>query len=219
MRIVIPGGTGQVGQILARHFHSQGHDVTVLTANPTTRSLAHRLLGWPDPRPLGHRIRTERRLHQPRRTQRQLPLHTAPTANPSTTRASKPPTCSTTPSPPSQPPARLAQRNHRDHLSPRSRPSHGRSHRRTGRQRTRRPRHLELLHRVAKAWEDAFFATPTPRTRKVAMRSAITFSPDPGGVFDVFLSLVRLGLGGTKAQAASSSPGFTKPTSSAPSNS
>jgi NAD dependent epimerase/dehydratase family enzyme len=34
MRIVIPGGTGQVGQILARHFHSQGHDVTVLTRTP-----------------------------------------------------------------------------------------------------------------------------------------------------------------------------------------
>ena len=41
-------------------------------------------------------------------------------------------------------------------------------------------------------------------------------SPDPGEVFDVFLSLVRHGLGGTTAQADSSSPGFTKPTSSAP---
>ena len=41
---------------------------------------------------------------------------------------------------------------------------------------------------VAKAWEEAFFSTPTPRTRKVALRSAMTFSPDPGGVFDVFLS-------------------------------
>jgi NAD dependent epimerase/dehydratase family enzyme len=50
---------------------------------------------------------------------------------------------------------------------------------------------------VAKAWEEAFFSTPTPRTRKVALRSAMTFSPDPGGVFDVFLSLVRHGLGGT----------------------
>jgi uncharacterized protein (TIGR01777 family) len=50
---------------------------------------------------------------------------------------------------------------------------------------------------VAKAWEEAFFATETPRTRKVALRSAMTFSPDPGGVFDVFLGLVRRGLGGT----------------------
>jgi uncharacterized protein (TIGR01777 family) len=50
---------------------------------------------------------------------------------------------------------------------------------------------------VAKAWEQAFFSTETPRTRKVALRSAMTLSPDRGGVFDVFLNLVRYGLGGT----------------------
>ena len=50
---------------------------------------------------------------------------------------------------------------------------------------------------VAKGWEEAFFSTPTPRTRKLALRSAMTFSPDPDGVFDVFLNLVRHGLGGT----------------------
>ena len=30
MRIVIPGGSGQVGQVLARHFHQDGNHVTVL---------------------------------------------------------------------------------------------------------------------------------------------------------------------------------------------
>ena len=50
---------------------------------------------------------------------------------------------------------------------------------------------------VAKAWEDAFFSTPISGTRKVALRSAMTLSPDRGGVFDVFLGLVRYGLGGT----------------------
>ena len=30
MRIVIPGGSGQVGRMLARHWHSNGHMVTVL---------------------------------------------------------------------------------------------------------------------------------------------------------------------------------------------
>jgi uncharacterized protein (TIGR01777 family) len=52
--------------------------------------------------------------------------------------------------------------------------------------------------RVAKGWERAFFETPTPRTRKVAMRSALTLSPDRGGIFDVLLGLVRYGLGGTQ---------------------
>ncbi len=49
---------------------------------------------------------------------------------------------------------------------------------------------------VAKAWEETFFSTPTPLTRKIAIRSAMTFSPDRGGVFDVLLGLVRHGLGG-----------------------
>jgi uncharacterized protein YbjT (DUF2867 family) len=29
MRIAIPGGTGQVGTILARRFHQDGHEVIV----------------------------------------------------------------------------------------------------------------------------------------------------------------------------------------------
>jgi len=49
---------------------------------------------------------------------------------------------------------------------------------------------------VAKSWERAFFESDTPRTRKVALRSAMTMSPDAGGVFDVLLRLVRFGLGG-----------------------
>jgi uncharacterized protein (TIGR01777 family) len=49
---------------------------------------------------------------------------------------------------------------------------------------------------VAKDWESAFFETPTPRTRKVALRSAITFSPTPGNAFEILLNLVRFSMGG-----------------------
>jgi len=49
---------------------------------------------------------------------------------------------------------------------------------------------------VAKDWEAALFAAQTPRTRKVAMRSAITFSPVSGNAFGILLNLVRFGLGG-----------------------
>ena len=49
---------------------------------------------------------------------------------------------------------------------------------------------------VARAWERELAAAATPRTRKVAMRSAMIMSPDRGGVFDVLLGLVRRGLGG-----------------------
>ena len=50
---------------------------------------------------------------------------------------------------------------------------------------------------VAKAWEAAAVDTCPPTTRLVLLRSAMTMSPDRGGVFDVLLGLARHGLGGT----------------------
>lgn len=52
---------------------------------------------------------------------------------------------------------------------------------------------------VAKAWEAAATAVPLPRTRTVLLRSAMTMTPDRGGIFDVLLALVRFGLGGAPA--------------------
>jgi uncharacterized protein len=49
---------------------------------------------------------------------------------------------------------------------------------------------------VATGWEQEFFAARTPGTRKIALRSAMTMSPDAGGIFATLLTLVRLGLGG-----------------------
>ncbi|MCI0392082.1 MAG: DUF1731 domain-containing protein, partial [Acidobacteria bacterium] len=50
---------------------------------------------------------------------------------------------------------------------------------------------------VATAWECAFNESATPNTRKALLRSAMTMSPDRGGVFDTLLTLVRCGLGGS----------------------
>ena len=44
LRIVIPGGSGQVGTILARHFHAQGHHVTVLARKK--RPLLRKPVPW-----------------------------------------------------------------------------------------------------------------------------------------------------------------------------
>lgn len=49
---------------------------------------------------------------------------------------------------------------------------------------------------VATSWEEAFFSSSTPRTRKIALRSAMVMSPDLDGIFDTLLRLVRFRLGG-----------------------
>ena len=44
MRIIIPGGSGQVGRILARHFHAKSQTVTVLSRSP--RPEPWRMMRW-----------------------------------------------------------------------------------------------------------------------------------------------------------------------------
>jgi len=52
---------------------------------------------------------------------------------------------------------------------------------------------------IARAWEAAQAEAATPATRKVAMRTTMVMSPERGGIFDVLLGLTRRGLGGTIA--------------------
>ncbi len=146
MKIVIPGGTGQVGQILARHFHANNHAVTVLSRSP--HPAPWRVVTWDGLtagpwvgelensdvcinlagrsvncryHPANRRAIFDSRVHSTQNPQRGHRRAQSPTR-------------------------RLAQRQHRHHLSPLPRPPHGRNQRRTRRQRTRRTRHLELLH-------------------------------------------------------------------------
>ena len=53
-----------------------------------------------------------------------------------------------------------------------------------------------FMARVVRDWEAAFFASETPRTRKIALRSGVVLSPTPGSAFAVLSNLVRLSLGG-----------------------
>jgi len=50
---------------------------------------------------------------------------------------------------------------------------------------------------VVKKWERELNAAATPNTRKVLMRSAVVMAPDRGGSFELLLRLVRFGLGGS----------------------
>lgn len=49
---------------------------------------------------------------------------------------------------------------------------------------------------VATSWEREAESTPLPDTRLVPTRLAMVMSPEPGGTFDLLLKLVRRGLGG-----------------------
>lgn len=49
---------------------------------------------------------------------------------------------------------------------------------------------------VCQKWEAELNAAKTPRTRKIALRAAMVFGPQPGGVMDAFATITRRGLGG-----------------------
>src|SRR5437762_9382796 len=44
LRVVIPGGSGQLGHILAHHFHEQGHEVTAISRH--VKPAPWRTLAW-----------------------------------------------------------------------------------------------------------------------------------------------------------------------------
>ncbi len=196
MRIVIPGGSGQVGHVLARHLSAQGHAVTVLTRQP--QPAPWRTISWdartPGPwieelegadvlinltgRSVDCRYNPEnRRLIHDSRTDSTRLLNQVISSLQEPPRVWLNAATATI--------YRHALDRPQDELTGEF-----------GGNEPGAPDTWNFSIQVAKDWETAFFETETPRTRKVALRSAMTFSPDRGGVFDVFLKLVRFGLGG-----------------------
>lgn len=57
----------------------------------------------------------------------------------------------------------------------------------------------EFSVEVAVAWERTFSAAPTPKTRKLNLRSAMVLGTERNSVFPVLRRLTRLGLGGSLA--------------------
>jgi hypothetical protein len=196
MRIVIPGGSGQVGQVLARHFHSEGHDVTVLTRSP--KPAPWRTITW-DGASAGDweqsldgsdvcinlAGRSVNCRYDPANRSEILSSRVNSTRILGKVIAAL-----------AHPPAVWLNSStatiYRHELE---RPNDELTGVLGGNE-PGAPDTWNFSIGIARAWEAAFHETPTPRTRKVALRSAMTFSPDRGGVFDVFLSLVRRGLGG-----------------------
>jgi len=202
MRIVIPGGSGQVGHVLARHFHAQGHTVTVLTRTPA--AAPWQVLPWDGVSEgpwvsaldgadvcinLAGRSVNCRYNDANRRQIMDSRVHSTRILGKVIASLAHPPALWMNASTATL--YRHALDRPQDELTGE-----------LGGNEPDAPDTWNFSIDVARAWEAAFYETPTPRTRKVALRSAMTFSPDKDGVFDVFLSLVRRGLGGTAGKGS-----------------
>jgi uncharacterized protein (TIGR01777 family) len=196
MRIVITGGSGQVGQILARHFHSHGHAVAVVARSvrpqpwSTIRWDGHHLGEWVSELDgcdvvvnLAGRSVNCRYNEANRREIKESRIVTTRLVGDAIARSSTPAKLWMNASTATI--YRHAMDRPMDDVTGE-----------IGGNEPGIPGTWRFSYDVAISWETAFFDAETPHTRKIAMRSAITMSPDRGGAFETLLNLVRVGLGG-----------------------
>lgn len=196
MKIVLPGGTGQVGTLLARAFVAAGHDVVVLSRTPS--KAPWRVVLWNGASvhdwiaeidgadavinlagrsvncrytPANRRLIMESRVNSTRAVGKAIERAT-------------------------RPPRVWLQASTATIYADRYDDANDEATGIIGGTEPGVPDTWRFSIDVAQAWERALNEAATPHTRKVALRSAIVMSPDRGGVFDVLLRLVRFGLGG-----------------------
>ncbi len=197
MKVVIPGGTGQIGTLLARAFVADGHEVVVLSRAPM--NAPWRVVHW-DAQTVGewiaeidgaaavinlagHRVNCRynaenRRLIKESRVQTTLAIGKAIAQV-------------------ARPPRVWLQASTATIYAHRYDAPNDESTGVLGGAEEGVPDAWRFSIDVAKSWEKAATEIKLPKTRKVLLRSAMTMSPDPGGVFDVLTGLVRRGFGGT----------------------
>lgn len=197
MRIVIPGGSGQVGTILARAFQGDGHDVVVLSRR--VQKCAWRVVQW-DGATLGAWQReideadvvinlTGRNVNcrytaANRDEILQSRVRSTRVVGQAIAAAARKPRVWL------QASTATIYAHSYDHPNDEHTGI-------IGGQELNAPDTWRFSIDVAQAWERAFDEAMVDGTRKVALRSAMTLSPDAGGVFDTLAGLVRRGLGGT----------------------
>src|SRR5262245_15806866 len=196
MKIVIPGGTGQVGTLLARAFVAAGHEVVVLSRNP--RNAPWRVVGW-NAETVGEwaadidgadavinlagRSVNCRYNAENRRLIKESRVKSTRAVGEAIARATRPPRV-------------WLQASTATIYAQRYDAYNDEATGILGGPEERVPATWRSSIDVAKSWEQAATGFNLPQTRTVLLHSAMTMSPDPGGVFDVLLGLVRWGLGG-----------------------
>ncbi len=196
MKIVIPGGSGQVGTLLARAFHAGGHEVCVLSRTPG--DLPWAAIFW-DGEMLGDWCKAidgadvvinlagrsvNCRYNAANR-------HEIMRSRVNSTRAIAAAIASAW-----HPPRVWLQASTATIYAHRFDAPNDEISGIVGGDEPGAPDSWRFSIKVAQAWENAAMEIPTPRTRLVLMRSAMTMSPARGGIFDTLLGLTRCGLGG-----------------------
>lgn len=195
VKIAIPGGTGQVGTVLARAFHAEGHDVVALARSP--KPAPWRVVAWDPAHPAGWARELDgadvvinlagrsvncRYTETARREILDSRVGSVRAVGEAIAAAKRPPRVWLQAST-----ATIYGHSH-DAANDETGPIGGGPG---------APDAWRFSIEVATAWERALDEVPASGTRKVKLRSAMTLSPDRGGIFDTLLALVRRGLGGT----------------------
>jgi len=199
MKIVIPGGTGQVGTVLARAFHGDGHDVVVLGRH--AKDFPWRFAKW-DGETIGEwsneidgsdvvinlagRSVNCRYNDENRRRMMDSRVNATRIVGEAITLSSRAPKVWLQASTATIYAHRFDAPN--DDVTGI-----------LGGHESDAPDTWNFSIDVATSWERVTNEANTPNTRKVLMRSAMIMSPDRDGIFDTLLKLVRFGLGGTAA--------------------
>jgi uncharacterized protein (TIGR01777 family) len=196
MKIVIPGGSGQVGTLLARSFHGEGHEVAVFSRAP--QSAPWRVQTW-DAETLGNWTKELEGAHvvinlagasvncrytpDNRRAIRESRVNSTRVLGEAIARAKTPPEI-------------WLQASTATIYAHRYDTANDEATGILGGSEPNAPDTWRFSIDVANSWEKALDEAVVPRTRKVKLRSAMVMSPEPGGIFDTLLRLVRFGLGG-----------------------
>ncbi len=197
MKVVIPGGSGQVGTILARAFQKDGHEVVVLSRRPDARPW--RVIAW-DGATLGDWQSEIDGCHV-------VINLTGRSVNCRYTAANREEILQSRVLSTNVVGQAIAMAARKPRVWLQASTATIYSHRYDspndehsgilGGNEPDAPDTWRFSIDVARAWERAFEEAVVDGTRKVALRSAMTLSPDAGGVFDTLLGLVRHGLGGS----------------------
>lgn len=198
MKIVIPGGTGQTGTLLARAFHAEGHEVVVLSRRPqpapwrvvpwdaeTAGEWAGEVDGADAVINLAGRSVNCRYTPENRRAIVDSRVLSTRAVGEAIAKASDPPRVWLQ--------AGTATIYSHRYDAPNDDVSGV-----LGGSEPGLPETWRFSLDVARQWEAALEQAVTPRTRKTVLRTSIVMSADKGGAFDTLLGLVRRGLGGTE---------------------